>query len=79
MKYEKSVLSADTLNDQICPSFKLIQQSELQQDFDYFRAQMVAQALFDRKLISLSEFNKLSRINRDTFSPMWAEIMPEIS
>ena len=29
-------------------------------------------------LISLSEFNKLSLKNRETFSPFWVEIMPEI-
>ena len=29
-------------------------------------------------LISLSEFNKLTEINRKTFSPFWVEIMPKI-
>lgn len=29
-------------------------------------------------LVSLSEFNKLTEINRKTFSPFWVEIMPKI-
>lgn len=51
----------------------------VQQDYDYFMAQKVAEQLLSDELISLSEFNKLIQINRDTFSPFWAEIMPEIT
>lgn len=52
---------------------------ELQQDFDYFMAQEAADQLLSAGLISLAEFNKLTQINRDTFSPMFAEIMPKIT
>lgn len=52
---------------------------ELQRDYDYFRAQEVAKAMLDAGLISLVEFNKLTQINRDTFSPMLREIMPKIT
>ena len=36
------------------------------------------QNMLERGLISLSEFNKLTLLNRKTFSPMYVEIMPEI-
>ena len=36
------------------------------------------QKLLALGLVSLSEFNKLTEINRKTFSPFWVEIMPKI-
>ena len=52
---------------------------DIQQDYDYFMAQKVAEKMLSDGLISLSEFNKLTQINRDTFSPFLAEIMPKIT
>ena len=57
---------------------KPIQQSDIEQDFNFFQAQKVAENMLELGLISLSEFNKLSLKNRETFSPFWVEIMPEI-
>lgn len=47
-------------------------------DLDYRQAQIIAQKMLDDGLISVDEFNKLTAINRETFSPLFAEIMPEI-
>lgn len=52
---------------------------EIQQDYDYFMAQRACEALLSDGLISLVEFNKLTQLNRDTFSPMFVEIMPRIT
>ena len=52
---------------------------EIQQDYDYFMAQRDSEALLSAGLISLVEFNKLTQLNRNTFSPMLAEIMPKIT
>ncbi|WP_443724219.1 SHOCT domain-containing protein [Pseudoruminococcus massiliensis] len=52
---------------------------EFQQDYDYFMVQEAASMLLSAGLISLVEFNKLTQINRNTFSPMLAEIMPKIT
>ena len=57
---------------------KPIQQADIEQDYDFFQAQKVAENMLELGLISLSEFNKLSLKNRETFSPFWVEIMPEI-
>jgi hypothetical protein len=46
-------------------------------DLDYYRAQLLAKSMLDADLISVDEFNKLSAINRETFCPLFAEIMPE--
>lgn len=57
---------------------KPIQQVDIEQDYNFFQAQKVAENMLELGLISLSEFNKLSLKNRETFSPFWVEIMPEI-
>ena len=48
---------------------------QLQRDVDYFRAQHMAKAALDAGLISLSQFDKLTALNRESFSPFLAEIM----
>lgn len=52
---------------------------EIQQDYDYFMAQEACKSLLYAGLISLVEFYKLTQINRDTFSPMFVEIIPKIT
>ena len=54
-------------------------QELIQGDLDYKRAQAIAKTMLDSGLISVAEFNKLTAINRETFSPLFAEIMPEIA
>ena len=53
-------------------------QERIQGDLDYCRAQAIAKEMLDNGLISMTEFNKLNAINRETFSPLFAEIMPKI-
>ena len=53
-------------------------QERIQGDLDYGRAQTIAKKMRDDGLISVAEFNKLTAINRETFSPLFAEIMPKI-
>lgn len=55
-----------------------ITQEQIDRDIHYHQAQKIAGEMLKRGLISLSEFNKLTQINRDTFSPYLVEIMPEI-
>lgn len=55
-----------------------IQQTDIEQDYNFFQAQKIAKNMLELGLISLSEFNKLTEINRKTFSPFWVEIMPKI-
>ena len=46
-------------------------------DLNYHRAQRIAKNLLDAALISTDEFDKLTAINRETFSPLFSEIMPK--
>ena len=56
---------------------KQISQDQLQREFDYMRAQMVLENLVQKGLISEHEFNKITKLNRQSFTPALAQIMPE--
>ncbi|MEA5003262.1 MAG: SHOCT domain-containing protein [Christensenella sp.] len=75
----KTVLQTTDIAAHLKAPTKPLTDIELQQDYDYFMAQETANMLLSAGLISLVEFNKLTQINRDTFSPMLAEIMPKIT
>lgn len=53
-----------------------IPQEQLQREVDYVRAQQILTSMLEKGLITLSEFNKITELNRKTFSPLLAEIMP---
>lgn len=55
-----------------------IKDEDIQNDFDYYMAQRVAEQLKNAGLISIDEFNKLTQLNRRTFLPMNVEILPKI-
>ena len=74
----KSILHEANITDHLNLASRSITQEELQRDYNYYRAQKTAETMLELGLISLSEFNKLTQINRDTFSPFLAEIMLEI-
>lgn len=71
---KENVVSNETANDHS----NYFTQARIQNDLDYRRAQDIAKKMLDDGLISVAEFNKLTAINRETFSPLFAEIMPEI-
>ncbi|WP_278382143.1 SHOCT domain-containing protein [Clostridium tyrobutyricum] len=49
---------------------------QLQREIDYFRSQRLLRTLLEKELITPFEFNKITELNRKTFSPFLAEIMP---
>lgn len=55
---------------------KIYTQEELQREYDYIIAQKILKSILEKGLISLDEFNKITQLNRQTFSPYLAEIMP---
>ena len=56
---------------------KPVPQEQLQREVDYVRAQQILDSMLQNGLISLSEFNKMTALNRKSFSPALAQIMPE--
>jgi len=55
---------------------KPVSQEQLQREVDYIRAQRTLESMLQNGLISLSEFNKITALNRESFSPALAQIMP---
>ena len=55
---------------------KPVPQEQLQREVDYVRAQRILDSMLQNGLISLSEFNKITLLNRQSFSPALASIMP---
>lgn len=51
---------------------------QLKRDCGYFQSQKLLRSMLDCGLISLSEFNKITLLNRQSFYPYLVEIMPEI-
>lgn len=70
-------LSADSLPTLAPPAPPTTKQ--LAHDCGYYKAQLLLQSMLDSGIISLSEFNKITLLNRQTFSPYLAEIMPEMT
>lgn len=54
-------------------------QDQLQRDCGYFQAQKLLKQMLDAGLISLSEFNKITALNRESFSPYLVEIFPKLT
>lgn len=75
----KSVLKATDNIEHLKKEFSPISHNNLQNDYDYFKAQEVAKLMLNSGLISLSEFNKLTLLNRKTFSLFYVEIMSKIT
>lgn len=50
---------------------------QFQRDVDYYRAQSIAKSMLTSGLISLLQFDKLTALNRKSFSPFLVEIMPK--
>ena len=48
----------------------------LQREFDYSRSVKMLQKMVEKGLISEDEFHKIDILNRQSFSPLYARIMP---
>jgi hypothetical protein len=76
----------DDKNESACCSFgeglkinnkmSFVSHEQMQREVDYVRAQQILTSMLEKGLITLSEFNKITELNRKTFSPLLAEIMP---
>lgn len=52
-----------------------ITDEQLKREYNYYMAQKILKSMLEKGLISADEFNKITRKNRETFSPYLAEIM----
>jgi hypothetical protein len=57
-------------------ALKRVSQEQLQCEFDYIQAEKLLRKMLEKGLITEVEFNKIDALNRQTFPPFLAEIMP---
>lgn len=55
----------------------LMTQEQLQNEYQYTMAQTILKKMLDKGLICPDEFEKITVLNRQTFSPALAKIMPQ--
>ena len=67
-------ITEETVENRIEP--KSVSQEQLQHEFDYIQAERLLKKLLKKDLITETEFNKITALNRQTFSPFLAKIMP---
>lgn len=76
-KSTKQVLSFSYENIEIPSRRRKVSQEQLQHEYDYFQAQQILESMLKNSLITVDEFNKITLLNRQSFSPALASIMPE--
>ncbi|HBR01610.1 MAG TPA: hypothetical protein DD738_03285 [Ruminiclostridium sp.] len=55
---------------------KTVSHEQLQHEFNYIQAEKLLKRMLEQGLITEDEFTKITVLNRQTFSPVLAEIMP---
>ncbi len=55
---------------------KQITTNDLQNEYNYILAEKIVKNMLENNLITIDEFNKITALNRKSFSPFLAEIMP---
>ncbi len=56
---------------------KPISHEQLQREFDYHRAEKLLRKMLEKELLSQEEFSKIMRLNRESFSPVLAQLMSD--
>lgn len=67
-------VSDKTTENRIEP--KRVSQEQLKREFDYIQAEKLLRKMLEKGLITKVEFDKITALNRQTFFPALAEIMP---
>ncbi|ERI11231.1 SHOCT domain-containing protein [Aneurinibacillus aneurinilyticus] len=67
---------SDEVVDKSTTVLKRVSQEQLQREFDYIQAEKLLRKMLEKGLITEVEFNKIDALNRQTFYPFLAEIMP---
>lgn len=67
---------SDEVIDKSTTALKRVSQEQLQREFDYIQAEKLLRKMLEKGLITEVEFNKIDALNRQTFYPFLAEIMP---
>lgn len=54
-----------------------MEQKKIIDEIEYYIAQRLTELFYQNKLISFDEYDKLTELNRRTFSPLYADLLPK--
>ena len=54
-----------------------MEQKKIIDEIGYYKAQAITELLYTKGLITFDEYDKLTEINRRTFSPLYADLLPK--
>lgn len=54
-----------------------MEQQKIIDEINYFKVQSITDLLYQQNLISFVEYDKLTELNRQTFSPLFADLFPK--
>lgn len=54
-----------------------MEQQKVIDEIQYYQAQKLTDMLYENRLISFVEYDKLTELNRQTFSPLFADLFPK--
>lgn len=52
-------------------------QQKIMDEVNYYKAQKITELLYEKGLISFVEYDKLTELNRRSFSPLYADLFPK--
>ena len=65
------------LNVRIVKGAFFMEKQKIIDEINFYRAQAVAELLYASGKITFDEYDKLTSLNRQTFSPMYADLLPK--
>lgn len=54
-----------------------MEQQKIIDEIGYYKAQAITELLYARGMITFDEYDKLTDLNRRSFSPMYADLLPK--
>lgn len=54
-----------------------MEQQKIIDEINYYKAQAITELLYARGMITFDEYDKLTDLNRQTFSPLYADLLPK--
>ena len=55
-----------------------MEQQNVIDEIQYYQAQKLTDMLYENRLISFDEYDKLTELNRQTFSPLFVDLFPKM-
>ena len=52
-------------------------QQKIIDEINYYKAQAITELLYARGMITFDEYDKLTDLNRRSFSPLYADLLPK--